>query len=454
MTKWNAFLQGLNSPLRAAYGLYALVLVISLAYGFQYRFAGEHHATYFHVMTLPFVLIMILLSHWALKAWGQQDTLPELKLTAGLALMSFSFLMTTFFYSGELRPLPWIFPALLVIFTAAVCQAKWGSRASTLVFSGAAFCLYVFLISQVPHTQGANMLEIIEAASHEFLSGHNPYKTYEEIARLPFFYLPGLWLPYLPFVASGLDVRVFNLLALLALVLLFEKSLSLGTHKTDILSLTFYPILLSPPLVQMVLHGHVWPYWLFLCATLVMLRQHCYSWAALFLGITAATRQPSLFVMAPLAVYIYRIQGWQRLIGYAAVCIAAYLALVLPFSLWTGSGFWAQLYLTLSSLAADLFLVAPQISAASILQMLGINEVVRIAQFIILLAAVVFFLLRKEIDFPWTLFSLGMIYLWLIVFNPYVVRYLYFPGLLMTAIALSVHFERLYHRNTKQATLS
>lgn len=163
------------------------------------------------------------------------------------------------------------------------------------------------------------MLEIIEAAAGEFEAGNNPYRRYESIAPVPFSYLPALWLPYALPHALGWDVRVVSLICFALIVLIFERGLKLGTRGPALLSVTFYPILFSPQIAQIIIHGHIWLYWVAVLAAAMLL---------------------------PLAVYMWRQHSFGRMLGYAAVSLAVYAAIVAPFSVWTGPGFRAQMYLS------------------------------------------------------------------------------------------------------------
>ena len=107
---------------------------------------------------------------------------------------------------------------------AWICHRKWGARGSTLAFVCCAFIFYTLSVLRIPQDEGANMLRIIEAASRELLVGTNPHHAFPAIAGdAPFGYLPMLWLPYVILVWLGLDLRIFNLVALVLLVLLFER---------------------------------------------------------------------------------------------------------------------------------------------------------------------------------------------------------------------------------------
>ncbi|MEW5943863.1 MAG: hypothetical protein AB1710_08430 [Pseudomonadota bacterium] len=434
---------GKAMPAWAAAGVYLLVAIISLGYGFQYLFQGDAHEPYFHWVTLPFVAVMLSLSGFALSAWPSSGKFAPPGPVLGTMLMSISFLMTVFFYSSDLAPVPWPLVAGAVLAIAWYCHHRWGSRGSTLAFLACAFVLYAVMIARVPHNVGANMLEIIEAASHSFLAGETPYRYYEPIAKQPFGYSPGLWLPYSVFVGLGLDVRILNLICFLLIVLVFEKGLRHQGDGAGALSLTLYPFLLSPPVAQMIRHGHVWPYWIVLLLAMLMLLRQRYWVAAVFLGLALASRPPALFVVGPLAAWLYWQVGWRRTLRYAAISLLAYGAVVMPFALWTGKNFWVYSYLALGKLEV----VLPQISVASWLEMVGLAGQLKFFQLSIVVFWTAAVFLRKKSGIDWFLFTAGIAYVWLVMFNAYVLRYVYFPGLFLMLMGLSI---RLGHSDSAE----
>ncbi len=377
-------------------------------------------------------MILLGLSWYAVRGWSERSRPFAWPPALGFVLMCVSFVLMTFFQSAALRPLPWPLVVAVVLAIAGFCHFRWGTRASTLAFFACAFALYTYMITRVAHTDGANMLEIVEAASREFLSGKQPYHLYEPIAGdAPFFYLPGLWLPYAAFVSLGVDLRVLNLVVLVLFAVLFETSLP-KPGRAEILAATLYPFLLSSPLAVMVVHGHVWPYWLLICGAMVLLMKSRLLLAAMLYGLSMATRQPSLFLMGPLAAYLYREIGFKSTLKYAAVAAAVALAVLLPFALWTGSEFWRFTYLAPGGGGT----LQPHVSADSLVSSGSwkIGHAYWQAAIFLLGSAVVLF--RPAGGASWFVFIAGVTYCWLVFFNIYAVRYVYFPGFLLIALAL------------------
>ena len=434
-------------PTWAAIGLYSLIVIISIAYGFQYIFQTDKalHVTYFRWMVLPFLGVLLVLSGLALRRW--EPGVVELPRWLGFVLMSISLLMTLYFYSASIKPVPWPLLGVAVVTVAGLFHYHWGARASASIFAVIGLVLYIALVIKVPHTQGANMLQIVEAAAQDFLRGVDPYHFYAGIAKERFGYLPGLWLPYSVFVAAGLDVRILNFICLLLIVWIFEKGLALGANKALVLSVVLYPILLSPPIAQMVIHGHVWPFWALLLGAMLMLFKKNYLAAAILLGLAVAARQTSLLLLGPLAVYLFLQLGLARFAKYTAIAIAAYLVVILPFSLWTGKEFWALTYLTMSSASGELYLVLAQISMAGWMQWMGLENALKYFQVLILLFWMAIIYFRKPADFSWFLFVTGITYIWLVLFNPYVVRYVYLPGIFLLSMALAIRLGVFTQKN-------
>jgi hypothetical protein len=418
----------------AAVGLVGLILVISVTYGFQYHFPGPRLAGYFTAATVPYAAVLIGLT-WQCLKWRTAEvrafTWPD---SLGFVLMSVSFTLTTFFFSASLSSLHWWLVAAGTVLVASLCHLKWGTRGSTLTFLFCALTLYTFLIPRTPHTAGANMLEIVEAASREFLAGKVPYRFYEAIAGdAPFGYLPGLWLPYALLIHFGVDMRVFNMVALMLIILMFERNLP-GARRADVLSLTLYPFVISSPLAIMVLHGHVWPYWLCVCAMAFLLVKERFLLAAAVFGLALAARQPAVFLVGPIAAFLYRRVGAKATLKYGAISIVVFLGLILPFAAWTGRQFWSFTYLGLANFDTS----QPHLSAENFLKLVDLAHLRPYLQLSIAVLGTIWIGLQARPGPAWLVFASGVIYSLLIFLNAYAVRYVYFPGLLLMSIGLSV----------------
>jgi hypothetical protein len=418
-----------------ALGLLALVFIISFAQGFQYLFSGERLLAYYGLLSIPFAIVLAALTWWVLREGGLTTDAgwsPKL----GFFLMAIAFVSTVYFQSAALKPLPWPLLAAGGPALAWLCYTRWGSRGATLAFLGIAVALYAVMVHEVPHSRGANMLLFIEAASQELLAGRLPHRPFQEIAGdAPFAYLPALWLPYAALVKLGTDLRVLNFALLLILVLLFEKS-DRDPERPRILAFTFYPLILCSTVAVMMVHGHVWPYWAYVTGMGIAILKRRYLLAALVLGLCLAARQPALFLVPPLAAFIYRQSGLPRVIGYASLALVVYAVLVMPLAYWTGAAFWEYHYFGLAKYIA-MGDQGPMIGAATIAGMFGASLPTTSAQALIGVLAGLAVLLHRSRDPAWFLVVAGLAYVWLVFFAFYSIRYEYFPGFFLMALGLS-----------------
>ncbi len=405
--------------------LYSIPLIISLCYGFQYLFVKAGLDSYFRVWSLLFLLPLAGLTYFA---YTSRDTVSEsVPAWLGVALSNLTLAMTAYFFLSKVVSTPVWLGYVAISMLLSFGLARWNARAGIYFICASGLVLNLILISKIPHTDGANMLEIIEAAARDFIGGNNPYHMFAGISETPFGYPPGLWLPYALLVFMDIDTRVFNVIAVVLIALLFECGLKIAPEKRAvILGATLYPFLLSPPVSVMLVHGHVWPYWLLLSIMVVLLVKERYVAAGIVFGLALATRQPALWIVPPLCGYLAAHLGWMATLRLALIALAAYAALVLPFAFGKGAEFWKVMYLGI----ADMNTIQPHISASIWLSSAGLGFLLKPVQAATLLAAM-FWLYRRKPDLPAFLLVTGIAYIWAVYFNNYAVRYVYFPGLFL-----------------------
>lgn len=419
-----------------AIGVYALIAIISMAYGFQYKFTSESLAMFFRLMTAPFFIVLSLLTIGNFGQWDRERVIAVAGYI-GLCMMSLSFLMSCYFYSYKLPDISWVAVALPAITAASLLHIKWGSRGSTLGFLFFGFVLYTFFVIQTPHIDGANMLELIEAVLRDFYAGLNPYVIdYMPITSNKLGYMPALWLPYSIAYLADIDARVINMFCLLAIVVLFERALRGNQDTSFITSITIYPIILSPPVVQMVIHGHVLPYWLYLFVTAVALHKGRLLLASVMFGLALAARQPSVFLVPLLAIYVYNMTSMAGFIKYALASLLTYAAVVMPFAIWTGTEFWFQTYLNVAGVLYEDFLIH-QINGSGILYALGLMDILNYIQLLIILAGAVVIARNSHKGASWFIFFSAIVYIWAVFFNIYVARYIYIPAIMLMSFAVA-----------------
>jgi hypothetical protein len=354
----------------------------------------------------------------------------------GLLMMSVSFGLACFFYSAQLAPLHWLLLAIGLPVAAYLCYQRWGYRGANGAFLGGAALLFGYLVARIPHDASGDMLQIIGFASQDLLAGENPYRPYLTSSgkEVPFGYLPGVWLPYAAFVALGIDMRVLNLLVLALLVILFELTAGNRRGAPDILSVTFYPFVLSSPIWQMVLFGHLWLYWLLVCATLLLVARDRLMLAGLLFGLCLASRPTALWLAGPIAAYVWSRHGSARTIRSASISVAIVVAVNLLLASVYGQEFWNNSYARMTGFGQKLV----HFSLAGYLQDAGLLWFSKPIQALVVLAAMVFLIVRKQITPSGFVLVTGLTYVWLVLLNSYATRYVYFSGFFLIALALTM----------------
>jgi hypothetical protein len=415
---------------------------IALAYGFQYRADADNPLSYFLPISGVFFLCLILIvASFATPAAAALTIGVKLHRAAGLAMMAIALSLTLFFHGAELP-----FPALLaigVLLVGATASIVFGaSGVATIVVVAVGLAVQIFLALTNPlDVQAANMLPIIGAGCELLLQLKNPYlATFPGIASEPLYYLPGLILPYCTSVAVGLDMRIVNVALILAIVAYASLIFDLWRHP-ERLSLGLLPLLLLPQTTQMMIHGHVWLYWLLVVAFVHALSTGRLVAAALLLGLLLATRQMALFLAIPAAVYMAGQLRPAALLRYAAITLSTYVVVMAPVMV-TMPGWVDHFYLGLSGVGIRLHLSygnpMNQVSLSGLLTDTGLAGLLRPLQAAtILLVAVVLWVWRRRLAFDQVVVLLGVGYVIAIGFNGFLHRYFYMPGLILIALGIA-----------------
>jgi hypothetical protein len=219
----------------------------------------------------------------------------------------------------------------------------------------------------------------------------------------------------------------------------FETLLPIGQDRAVVLSLTLYPVLLSPSFLGVVPAIHELHYWLLLLLTMLYLQKRRYLLASILFGLSLATRQGALFFAAPLIVYLSRQLKWKEVIRYASAAFVVYLLVTAPFAIWWGENwmFWKHLYFDLSLLSGATGL-RRDIGMANLLEWAGLAQAGLVIQLGILVLASLCLLVRRDYEFGWMLQFLGVVYIWLVVWNAYSVRYVYYAGFLLVCAGIAI----------------
>jgi hypothetical protein len=447
-----------------------MAIVLSVCYGFQYRIDAQEAFSYFLSFSGIFVLFLGFVTY-NLFAGGQEALrLGTPNEWTGFLMMAASFTLTLFFQSKLLEPMPWYVLAAAAGLASLYVQFNWGAKGGTRFFAIAGLAFVAFVIFKTEIWQKGDMLLVIEAAGKELLAAEQPYRTYPEVytylaekqpsevtdpeafanryynSKTPLIYLPGAWLAYLPAAAVGIDLRILNLVFLVFIAIVAEKLLPFEESRHVVLSLTLYPVMLSPSFLGILPALHVLPYWLLLLLTMLCIQRERYWLAAALFGSSLATRQPAIFLVGPLFAYLSVQLKWKDLLRYSSVALGVYLLATVPFAAWWGWDwtfywrFWTQLYLSLTSLSGD-FLVGKQVGIASLLAWAGLERSSYLVQLGLLSFAATYVVVTKRRDLSWAMQFLGATYIWCVLFNPYAVRYTYYAGflLLLSGLAMALN---------------
>lgn len=420
-----------------AIGLAALVWLMSVAYGFQYLVMDDTaaHLAYFRVATVPYAIIVVLLTWHALRNPALSRDIEQAPAFLGLVLMSVSWVLTCYFYSAQITVLPWPVVAVALPVAGALVQRKWGSRGAVGCFVTGALALIAVLASRLAHdVAGGDMLQIIDFAVRDLLAGEIPFRRYLTVSgkEVLFGYWPGVWLPYIPVIALGLDMRVLNVLLMGLVVLLFWKASGGGERGARILSIVLLPVLLSTPLMQMALSGHLWLYWLLSAATLYFVVRGQYMLAAVAFGLCLASRPTALFLAGPILAYVWTRAGLRTALVGGVVSVSVFLALNAPFYLIYGDAFMGASYGVLVGIGHQL----THFSIEGILQAVGLGALGKPLQVATTLVAMVFIFARRPLAPEKFIMLAGVAYIWEILFASYATRYMYFSGFLLVALGL------------------
>jgi uncharacterized membrane protein len=253
-----------------------------------------------------------------------------------------------------------------------------------------------------------------------------------------FGYWPGTWLPYVPFVAVGVDMRFLNLAALVLLTMIFAQVIGKRDKADVALSLTIYPFLLSPSVMQHILLGHLWMYWLAACITILLVVKGRNIAAALVFGFCLASRPTALFFAAPLIAYVWANQGPKKAIMSTLIATAITAAFNLPFALIYGDAFWQNSYGKLVGFGQQL----THFSLAGYLNDFGLKPLAMPIQVAVLLGSMAIVFLKRKISAERLIMLAGATYIWMILFNSYATRYVYFTGVILLALGLSMHYAQ------------
>jgi len=221
--------------------------------------------------------------------------------------------------------------------------------------------------------------------------------------------------------------------ALLTL-LLFVRAAGGWNGSGTILALTLFPFMASSQMLQMFLFGHLWVYWLCVCLTLYFVVQRRYALAALLLGICLVTRPTVLFIVAPLAAWVWSRAGLAVLLRSVAIALEVVLAVQLPFVLAYGEAYIANSFGRLVGFGQ----VLTHFSLAGMLRAAGLQALNLPLQALIAVALFALVAMRRSLPAAQFVMVCGLAYVWEVLFASYATRYVYFPGFLLLILGLVI----------------
>ena len=299
----------------------------------------------------------------------------------------------------------------------------------------------------------ADMLPLISAASQKLLHGGNPYRLTDPSlpsgawsAYMPLWF-PALWLPYVPAVWAGIDLRLVGLLAvlltaaLLGVVRWSPPGGSDGAADGPLIAwlrlASAGGLLLAPAAVWFGAIGHTQTYWLFLTALLWGLSRRAWALAGLCLGLSVMSRHTVLPLLPVLALYAWRGLRPSERRPLAIIAAAVVLALALPFGF---PGLWQFVigspleYMKYGDLgwAGPRWWVTHTFGISAFLYPLGLSRAIPWVG-AALLAAVYGLAYRRVSDLPSCVRHLALVLLAVQVSVPSPFRYEFFPIILVLA---------------------
>jgi hypothetical protein len=281
---------------------------------------------------------------------------------------------------------------------------------------------------------GADMLAMIKAGSEVFLEGVNPHGMhFDEITKYPFMYLPAIWLPYVPFVAYDLDMRLLNLIVL-ALVTL---SVVVRFNSTkDPVSLAVLLVLTSPVISLLVMKGQVWPYWLLCWLFAIAASRGSVLLAAGLLGLMLASRQWALLFLTGFPFYLLRTRGWVSTLRAGGVTLVVFVLITLPFFIWDSSLFEVTYLDPMREVHHNFTYKFAMTTVLNHFDALELKSLLFVA--VLIVSAVWVALARSDSESVW---RAGLSFVAAVAFNTKVHPYYYVSGLLVAGAALHYYAQ-------------
>jgi hypothetical protein len=200
---------------------------------------------------------------------------------------------------------------------------------------------YLLSIVSFPlNSQRSDMLPLIVSGCQSFLAGVTPYGYHSIPHYLIFTYLPGMWIAYLPAVASGADPRFINLICIVISVLILAYTIR-DSQKCTVLMI---PIFLLTPYLQYRHEIYLGVLFLVLSIIFLLCIQNRWLMSSVASGYALATYQFT-WILFPFGILAaFRKWGLKKAIISFLTAITISLAIILPFFLNSPESFINGIY--------------------------------------------------------------------------------------------------------------
>ncbi len=310
-----------------------------------------------------------------------------------------------------------------------------------------------------------DMLPLVQGALGQLLAGESPYAVYEMPWDLPLTYLPVTWLAYLPAYLLGVDMRVTNLLAELAIgaTIAWLVSEQVGRKKPESLWYNAAGLLLwawfflQPTALNWTLSTTAPVQWALLGLLLALVMRRRFWLSAVLLGLTAAAT-PLVSVVAPFVLLHWlRSLGWRHTLTLVMCAGLLATVIILPFFFWAPDqfvlGVWRwfndnDLYPRLRWDMGHTW--AHHVGFSGMFWRHDLVNLLKPLQAVMLISLALIYWLRQA-----TLSALLPLcvaaFLLFMLFNPVLWPYLYNPALIAALIAVSTCSHTYHHPVSSEA---
>ena len=242
-----------------------------------------------------------------------------------------------------------VFGAIAIMLFAILFRREPKAWHLLLCVLGAYVAAYLLSIYSFPiNVRRSDLLPVISAGNDSLLAAVNPYHVYtfpNETDLLT--YLPGTWLPFLPFRLLRMDLRFANIIFTVAVTLCVYFAAD-SRYRREVVGLM--GLLLMCPYLQYRHEIYIQGHWLSLAVCFLLLQRQRVLGAAAAFGWSMATSQFSWILLPFLLLYVFRSFGLRRAVEALVVASLVFAAMVGPFLIWSPHAFaysvlthWAEL---------------------------------------------------------------------------------------------------------------